>query len=103
MRFRNWGRHNDSDPVCLASAGFMTGAVMSLLLLVIFPLPEALRSTDFWFAFWAAPSRPQALLLWLPCLGLALWQQARPLAGGACVCPAGRGAGVQLLRAVSGV
>ena len=79
MHFRSFGRHNDSDTVCLASAGFMTGAVMSLLLLVIFPVPEALRSTDFWFAFWAAPSRPQALLLWLPCLGLALWQQARPM------------------------
>ena len=79
MHFRSFGRHNDSDTVCLASAGFMTGAVMSLLLLVIFPLPEALRSTDFWFSFWAAPSRPQALLLWLPCLGLALWQQARPM------------------------
>ena len=79
MHFRSFGRHNDSDTVCLASAGFMTGAVMSLLLLVIFPLPEALRTTDFWFAFWAAPSRPQALLLWLPWLGLALWLQARPL------------------------
>ena len=36
MHFRSFGRHNDSDTVCLASAGFMTGAVMSLLLLVIF-------------------------------------------------------------------
>lgn len=107
MHFRSFGRHNDSDTVCLASAGFMTGAVMSLLLLVIFPLPEALRSTDFWFSFWAAPSPAPgvAALAAVPWLGaLAAGQaDAAALAGWACVCPAGRGAGVQLLCAVSGV
>ena len=92
MHFRSFGRHNDSDTVCLASAGFMTGGAAFDGLLV-----RVLGGS--------IPAPGVAALAAVPWLGaLAAGQaDAAALAGGACVCPAGRGAGVQLLRDLSGV